>query len=152
MEAAARPRVLVASPELFVLELISRHLCCEGYDVDIAPSAELALRRVAAGGYDVVLCDVGMPSLGGQAFPEEMERCAEGMADRLIFFAGNVLLLLRRPQRDGKAGLVRVVRRVELAEILWAVNEAARRSGPNPGTYPFSTSGLPGYARVSHAE
>jgi len=57
--------VLVVDDEKNILGSLSRALRVEDFDVDVAGSGRLALERVAAKTYEVILLDVRMPDLDG---------------------------------------------------------------------------------------
>jgi two-component system, NtrC family, response regulator PilR len=60
-----RTRILVVDDELSMREFLSILLEGEGYQVEIAESAEEALRRMDGELYEMVISDVSMPGLGG---------------------------------------------------------------------------------------
>lgn len=57
--------------------VLARRLTREGYDVDSVASGEEALRRVAQGGFDLVLLDVLMPGMDGFAVLEQIKSNAD---------------------------------------------------------------------------
>ncbi len=58
-------RILVVDDELSMREFLSILLEREGYQVEVAGSAEDALRQMETSLFDLVLSDVNMPGLGG---------------------------------------------------------------------------------------
>ena len=84
----ARSRVLVVDDEPLVLTVVSRVLS-RHYDVVTCDSAALALERLAAGErFDVILCDVSMPRMTGDAFFEEVRRTDPRQSERFLFMTG----------------------------------------------------------------
>ncbi|MCU0234276.1 MAG: sigma-54 dependent transcriptional regulator [Thermoanaerobaculales bacterium] len=76
-ETAGPVRVLVAEDDVEMLELLTRVLDEEGYDVLSAHDGHQALAKIDEGGFDVVLSDVRMPG------PDGMEVLRRAMARRL---------------------------------------------------------------------
>ncbi len=60
-----RRKILVVDDEKNILTTLSRALSLENYDVDVAGHGKLALEKVAAVEYDLVLLDVMMPDITG---------------------------------------------------------------------------------------
>ena len=59
-------RILVADDEESILDLLSRFLEKQGYQVDVANSVDTALALLRENRYDVVLTDKNMPDLSGR--------------------------------------------------------------------------------------
>jgi DNA-binding NtrC family response regulator len=64
-KAAERPRLAVIDDEPIVRREISRNLRSESYDVEAFADGEVALRRLGQVEFDVVLCDLRLPGVGG---------------------------------------------------------------------------------------
>src|SRR5258708_33291553 len=58
-------RVLVVDDEPQILRALAINLRARGYDVDLAPSGEAALRLAADHHPDVVILDLGLPGISG---------------------------------------------------------------------------------------
>src|SRR5258708_1450134 len=58
-------RVLVVDDEPQILRALAINLRARGYDVDLAPSGEEALRLAADHHPDVVILDLGLPGISG---------------------------------------------------------------------------------------
>ena len=79
-------RVLVVDDELMLLRLF--HRMGLHHEVETASSALLALRRLLSDRFDVVLCDVMMPSMtGGELYAEACEH-DPSLASRFVFMTG----------------------------------------------------------------
>jgi two-component system, NtrC family, nitrogen regulation response regulator NtrX len=61
----SRGSILVVDDEKNILATLSRALRVESFDVDVAGSARIALEKVAAKSYDLILLDVMMPDMDG---------------------------------------------------------------------------------------
>jgi CheY-like chemotaxis protein/anti-sigma regulatory factor (Ser/Thr protein kinase) len=85
-----RGRVLVVDDEPVVLKVVHRMLE-KNYDVVTAGGGRAALDIIAGdGAFDVVLCDLLMPSVDGQALFEALRESAPQLCDRFVFFTGGV--------------------------------------------------------------
>ncbi len=85
-----RRRLLVIDDEAAIRAVLRRRGQQLGWDVDAVDCAEEALQRLADRRYDVVLCDVRMPGIGGQGFHQQLRKRAPNMLDRCLFFSGEV--------------------------------------------------------------
>jgi two-component system OmpR family response regulator len=77
-EPAARPRVLVIDDEEAIRSALSRALSIEGLTIELAESGEEGLRRALAERYDLVILDLLMPNLDGQAVLRQLLRDKPG--------------------------------------------------------------------------
>ena len=69
MAAAA---ILVVDDERNILTSVSRALGLEGYKVEVAGSAEVALDKLAQQTFDAILLDVQLPGIDGLAMLDEL--------------------------------------------------------------------------------
>jgi PAS domain S-box-containing protein len=81
-------RVLVVEDEALVRDFASRFLNGEGYrTVEAADGHEaIALLQTDAGSFDLVLCDVVMPAMGGREFADQLARLRPGLP--VLFMSG----------------------------------------------------------------
>ncbi len=84
-------RILVVEDEPTVAQLIMDVLRDEGHQVDAVIDSEEGLRRIARIPYDLVICDLRMPRLDGQAFYNTLVNAGSLMANRMIFITGDTL-------------------------------------------------------------
>jgi signal transduction histidine kinase len=94
--APARPpgvgrRVLVVEDEPIVAELIGEILGEEGHVVEAVLDSQEGLNRLAREKYDLVICDLRMPRLDGQAFHRALVASGSGFEKRLLFVTGDTL-------------------------------------------------------------
>jgi len=87
----AGQRALVADDEGPVRSLLQRLLTRRGFAVDLATDGRVAAQLLERGKYDVVLCDVQMPNLGGLALYEHLRRQQPDVLDRFVFISGDIL-------------------------------------------------------------
>src|SRR5713101_3728455 len=67
------PRALVVEDELRVAQLVAEVLEAEGYEVDTAANGLLALEKIEAHAYDLIVSDLRMPELDGLGISREHE-------------------------------------------------------------------------------
>lgn len=80
-------RVLVVDDDAFVARAISRLLKSDHY-VTAASSGSEALELIATQSFDMVFCDVMMPSMTGMEFYQEVQRRMPELAERFVFITG----------------------------------------------------------------
>lgn len=68
--------VLVVDDEASLRTLVSRTLKRQGYQVHLAPDGETALAMAREEGFDVVICDVMMPGIGGLETLKRLKQAA----------------------------------------------------------------------------
>lgn len=86
-----RLRCLVIDDEEVIVGLVKRILEREGHEVEGAADGEQALDLIGRRRYDLLVCDVKMPRMSGDAFYRALERRAPHLRDRLIFLTGDVV-------------------------------------------------------------
>jgi CheY-like chemotaxis protein len=84
-------RALIADDEAAVRTLLQRMLTRRGFVVDVAADGREAAQQLERNQYDVVLCDVQMPNLGGIALYENLRRHQPEVLDRFVFISGDIL-------------------------------------------------------------
>ena len=91
--APAQParRILLIDDEEEILEVIARILERAGHRTVALDSAEKALAQLENGEFDIIICDVRMPGLGGQGFYRKVLRSHPELAKRIIFTTGDTL-------------------------------------------------------------
>ncbi len=115
--------VLVVEDEPALAEAVSDALADAGFLVDRAADGQSALDRARSRRYDLVICDLKMPRVDGQAFYRAAARTIPGLNRRIVFVTGGVVAAdaeafleesgcrwLRKPYR--LADLLRVAREV----------------------------------------
>ena len=89
--AAAAGRILVVEDEPTVAQLIMDVLIEEGHHVEAVTDSQEGLTRIARTPYDLVICDLRMPRLDGQAFYNSLVSAGSHMASRMFFVTGDTL-------------------------------------------------------------
>jgi two-component system NtrC family sensor kinase len=86
-----RTRILVVEDEPTVAQLVADVLREEGHEVDAALDSQDGLNRLAREHYDLVVCDLKMPRLDGQAFFRALVRSGSPAQHRIVFITGDTL-------------------------------------------------------------
>jgi CheY-like chemotaxis protein len=89
--AAPKGRILAVEDEATVAQLIVDVLREEGHVVEATLDSQEGLTRLSRGHYDLVICDLRMPRLDGQAFFDSLVRAGSPMRNRILFITGDML-------------------------------------------------------------
>jgi signal transduction histidine kinase/ActR/RegA family two-component response regulator len=89
-EPARGGSVLVVEDEAALAAAVSDALQDAGYVVTHAADGEEALAEVKRRSFDLVICDLKMPRLDGQAFYASLVQAVPALASRVIFVTGDV--------------------------------------------------------------
>jgi DNA-binding NtrC family response regulator len=82
--------ILVVDDERNILTSVSRALGLEGYRVEVAGSAEVALGKLAKQTFDAILLDVQLPGIGGLAMLDELRKL--DIATPVIMMSGHATI------------------------------------------------------------
>ena len=80
-------RVLVVEDHPDIADVLAHIVALDGHTVAIAPNGRVALEKLGADDYDVILCDVNMPILDGPGLYEALERNRPDLLDRFVLVA-----------------------------------------------------------------
>ena len=123
-----RARVLVVDDELQLASMLQRVLQDE-HEVRIATTAREALELLSTGQeFDVVLCDLLMPTMSGMDLYLELKRRRPGLEKRLVFMTGGAFT----PRAAEFLGLVknrRIEKPFDLSQVRQLVRELAVSRG-----------------------
>jgi CheY-like chemotaxis protein len=70
-------------------EVLRDHLVFRSYEVTSVPSGVEGLREIMKGAFDIIICDMMMPQVGGEMFYWAVTRVRPATARRFIFFTGH---------------------------------------------------------------
>ncbi len=87
----ARPHILVVDDETSVAQLVADVLTQQGYAVQVHTDSRQALQDARQHNYDLVICDIKMPGLDGEAFHKELRAQGHPLATRILFTTGDTL-------------------------------------------------------------
>ena len=83
--------ILVVDDESYVAEMLADLLRLDHHRVDVAPNGLVALEKLRAGPYDLVLSDLKMPELDGPRLYEALARDHPHLLRRVVFLTGDAL-------------------------------------------------------------
>jgi two-component system NtrC family sensor kinase len=84
-------RILVVEDEPTVAKLVVDILREDGHEAEAVLDSREGLARISLVRYDLVICDLRMPSLDGFAFYESLVRSGSPIQNRIIFITGDTL-------------------------------------------------------------
>lgn len=70
-------------------EVIHDHLRSRSFDVTSVRSGVEGLHEIMRGAFDIIICDMMMPQVGGEMFYWAVTRARPAAAQRFIFFTGH---------------------------------------------------------------
>ena len=82
-------RALVLEDSHDFSEILSDYLVSRHFHVTSAPSGVEGLKEIMKDRFDLILCDMMMPRLGGEYFYRAVARVRPAAGQRLIFFPGH---------------------------------------------------------------
>lgn len=77
-------RILIVDDEPHVIRVMRMALERHGYEVDEASNGEIALQRIAETMPDVMITDIDMPRMNGEALCKEIQRSMPGRIFRIF--------------------------------------------------------------------
>jgi CheY-like chemotaxis protein len=92
MEAIPRGpalRVLLLEDRDDFREVLHDHLVFHSHKVTSVRSGVEGLREIMKGAFDIIICDMMMPQVGGEMFYWAVTRARPANAQRFIFFTGH---------------------------------------------------------------
>ncbi len=125
---ARKLRVLVVDDEPPILHYMSATLESWGHTVEVASDGQYALERALAGAFDVIICDLRMPHLGGREMYHKLARQDPRTAERVIFATGDTVRgdTLRFLESLGRPYLHKPFTLAELRQVLGAAAQQPR--------------------------
>lgn len=91
VETATRPagKVLLLEDRHDFREVLQEHLGLSGYKVTSVSNGAEGLREVMKSTFDLIICDMIMPEVGGEMFYWAVTRVRSAAGQRFIFFTGH---------------------------------------------------------------
>ena len=90
-ERVERLRVLVVDDEPHILHYMQATLQSWGHEVVLARDGSQALKLALMQPFDLIICDLRMPRLGGREMFQTLSRMHPAVADRIIFATGDTV-------------------------------------------------------------
>ncbi len=82
-------RVLLLEDRNDFREVLRDHLVSRRFQITSVPSGVEGLREIRKGAFDIIICDMMMPGMGGEMFYWAVTRTRPATAKRFIFFTGH---------------------------------------------------------------
>ena len=82
-------RILLLDDRDDFRNVLHEHLAFRGYEVISVPTGIEGLREIMKRRFDLIICDMMMPKLGGEMFYWAVTRARPGTARTFIFFTGH---------------------------------------------------------------
>jgi two-component system NtrC family sensor kinase len=122
----ARLRVLVVDDEPHILHYMQATLRTWGHTVEVAFDGSQALKRALTQPFDLIICDLRMPRLGGREMYQTLAQMHPAVADRIIFATGDTQRgdTLKFLEELGRPFLQKPFKLDELRRVLAAVVKA----------------------------
>jgi two-component system NtrC family sensor kinase len=115
--------ILVVDDEPGITLALAYLLRRDGHTVDTAANGQLALTKLYAHAYDLMLCDLRMPGLDGPGLYRELERHHPELCQRIIFLTGDTLSPETRAFLE-KTGVPRLTKPFTAAQVRQAMQRA----------------------------
>jgi two-component system NtrC family sensor kinase len=121
--ATERLRILVVDDEPHILHYMQATLESWGHEVILAPDGSQALKRALTQPFDLIICDLRMPRLGGRDMFRTLAQMHPAVAERIIFATGDTVRgdTLAFLQELGRPFLQKPFKLDELRRVLAAV-------------------------------
>jgi CheY-like chemotaxis protein len=85
----ARKKVLILDDDPDFADLIRLLLETNGYEVHVAADGVQGIKKIMAGDYAIILCDMIMPNLAGDMFYVAIQRVKPHLCRRIVFMTGH---------------------------------------------------------------
>ena len=82
-------KVLILEDRNDFREVLGDYLASDSYHVTSVSSGIEGLRKIMETGFDIILCDMMMPQMGGEMFYWAETRVRPATRERFIFFTGH---------------------------------------------------------------
>lgn len=122
-----RLRVLVVDDEPHILHYMQATLESWGHEVVLAPDGSQALKRALTQPFDLIICDLRMPRLGGREMYQTLAQMHPAVAGRMVFATGDTVRgdTLQFLERLGRPFLQKPFKLDELRRVLADVKSPA---------------------------
>jgi two-component system NtrC family sensor kinase len=120
-------RILVVDDEPHILHYMQATLESWGHEVVLAPDGSQALKRALTQPFDLIICDLRMPRLGGREMYQTLAQMHPAVAARMVFATGDTVRgdTLQFLERLGRPFLQKPFKLDELRRVLADVKSPA---------------------------
>src|SRR6185503_8534817 len=124
-----RLRVLVVDDEPHILHYMQATLESWGHEVELAHDGSQALKRALMQPFDLIICDLRMPRLGGREMFRTLAQMHPAVAERIIFATGDTVRgdTLQFLEQLGRPFLQKPFKLDALRRVLAGVEKAGAR-------------------------
>jgi two-component system NtrC family sensor kinase len=124
---AVQLRVLVVDDEPHILHYMQATLESWGHEVVLASDGSQALKRALTQPFDLIICDLRMPRLGGREMYQTLAQMHPTVAERMVFATGDTVRgdTLQFLERLGRPFLHKPFKLDELRRVLADVKSPA---------------------------
>jgi PAS domain S-box-containing protein len=124
--------ILIVDDEAGIRSALAYLLRRDGHEVDTATNGALALEKLQARSFDLILCDLRMPDLDGPGLYRALQERAPQLLQRFIFLTGDTLSAETRDflEAVGVPRLTKPFTAAEARRVVEQVLRALRRATP----------------------
>ena len=126
--------ILVVDDEPSILSSVTRALSLEGYDVEVAGSAEIALEKVGGQSFDAILLDVQLPGIDGLQLLDELSKREVSIPVIMMSGHGTIEVAMEAIRRGAVDFIEKPIGNDRLVLSVSPVPQAARARGGESGT------------------
>ncbi|HEY6070000.1 MAG TPA: response regulator [Chthoniobacterales bacterium] len=87
--AAPIAKILLLEDRMDFQSVLGEYLVSLSYEVTLANSGVEGVQQIMKRGFDVIICDMMMPKMGGEMFYWAATRARPATRERFIFFTGH---------------------------------------------------------------
>ena len=150
MTQSSRPRLLIVDDEEDMLRLLKRTLSEDlKCDIETAPNAAEALRRLEGPPFDVVLADIRMPGISGMEFLERSKSDRPDLTVVMMTSYGSIDLAVQAIKKGAYDFIAKPFDHDKLVLLMGKALERSHlvREKPGPATSYPGTGKFPGDGR-----
>jgi CheY-like chemotaxis protein len=128
---APRTRILIVEDQPIVAQVMAEMLEADGHEVETAANGRLALDKIAARPYDLIISDLRMPELDGIGLYREIKRRQPALLSRFLFVSGTA----HEPEYQrflAESAVPILTKPFKLADLLRLTRQVLAAHGPEP--------------------
>lgn len=86
-----KKNILIVDDEISLLELMEAILSPSGYEIETLSDSTRAIERVMEKDYDLIICDMKMPGMGGRDLYKIIEERRPNLKEKIVFITGDIV-------------------------------------------------------------
>ena len=87
----SKASILVVDDDTIVQQFVTEVLAKEGHEVEVVENGNVALERIEAEDYDVILLGIKLSGMSGIDLYKYMQKMVKSLVTRVIFITGDVM-------------------------------------------------------------